>query len=85
MGRMSDPCPSLAAVQCAQSMVHNLKFLRVLQCGLVATPGEQSSEEAAPILCAGVAIFNASKKSGAEEGDLVAILGIGGLGIWVAA
>lgn len=48
--------------------------------GLVSIPDELSSEEAAPILCAGIATFNALKKSGAEAGDTVAILGIGGLG-----
>ncbi|WP_407277605.1 alcohol dehydrogenase [Aromatoleum evansii] len=48
--------------------------------GLVSIPGELAAEEAAPILCAGIATFNALKKSGAEAGDLVAIQGIGGLG-----
>jgi len=48
--------------------------------GLVAIPDELASEEAAPILCAGIATFNALKKSGAQAGDLVAIFGIGGLG-----
>lgn len=48
--------------------------------GLVAIPDELSSEEAAPILCAGIATFNGLKASGAEPGDTVAILGIGGLG-----
>jgi alcohol dehydrogenase len=48
--------------------------------GLVSIPDELNSEEAAPILCAGIATFNALKKCGAEAGDLVAVLGIGGLG-----
>lgn len=48
--------------------------------GLVSIPDELSSEEAAPILCAGLATFNALKKCGAEAGDMVAVLGIGGLG-----
>lgn len=48
--------------------------------GLVSIPDELDSVEAAPILCAGIATFNALKKSDAEAGDLVAILGIGGLG-----
>lgn len=48
--------------------------------GLVSIPDELASAEAAPLLCAGVATFNALKKSGAEAGDLVAVLGIGGLG-----
>lgn len=40
--------------------------------GLVSIPDELSSEEAAPILCAGIATFNALKKCGAEAGDVVA-------------
>lgn len=48
--------------------------------GLVAIPDALNSEEAAPILCAGIATFNALKKSGAQAGDTVAVLGIGGLG-----
>lgn len=48
--------------------------------GLVSIPDELSADEAAPILCAGIATFNALKKSGGEAGDVVAVLGIGGLG-----
>lgn len=48
--------------------------------GLVSIPDELRSEEAAPILCAGIATFNALKKCGAQAGDVVAVLGIGGLG-----
>jgi alcohol dehydrogenase len=48
--------------------------------GLVSIPDELDAVEAAPILCAGVATFNALKKCGAQAGDTVAILGIGGLG-----
>lgn len=48
--------------------------------GLVAIPDELSSEHAAPILCAGIATFNGLKRSGAQAGDTVAILGVGGLG-----
>lgn len=48
--------------------------------GLVSIPDELDAEEAAPILCAGMATFNALRKCGAQAGDTVAILGIGGLG-----
>lgn len=48
--------------------------------GLVSIPDELDAHEAAPLLCAGLATFNALKKCGAEAGDTVAILGIGGLG-----
>lgn len=47
---------------------------------LVSIPAELNAEEAAPILCAGIATFNALRKSGAEAGDVVVVLGIGGLG-----
>jgi D-arabinose 1-dehydrogenase-like Zn-dependent alcohol dehydrogenase len=48
--------------------------------GLVAVPYALSPEETAPLLCAGVTTFNALRNSGARDGDLVAILGLGGLG-----
>ena len=48
--------------------------------GLVSVPGELSSIEAAPLLCAGLTTFNALRDSSARAGDVVAILGIGGLG-----
>jgi alcohol dehydrogenase len=48
--------------------------------GLVAIPDELDAVAAAPLLCAGIATFNALRKSGAQAGDLVAIQGIGGLG-----
>jgi D-arabinose 1-dehydrogenase-like Zn-dependent alcohol dehydrogenase len=47
---------------------------------LALIPDELSAIEAAPLLCAGVTTFNALRQSGARPGDLVAILGIGGLG-----
>ena len=43
-------------------------------------PGELSPVDAAPLLCAGVTTFNALRNSGARPGDVVAVLGIGGLG-----
>lgn len=39
-----------------------------------------SMAEAAPLLCAGVTMFNSLRHSGARPGDLVAIQGLGGLG-----
>lgn len=48
--------------------------------GLVSIPEELDAEEAAPLLCAGLATFNAVRKSGAQPGDTIAVLGIGGLG-----
>jgi D-arabinose 1-dehydrogenase-like Zn-dependent alcohol dehydrogenase len=47
---------------------------------LALIPDELSPVDAAPLLCAGVTTYNALRQSGARAGDLVAILGIGGLG-----
>ena len=48
--------------------------------GLVQVPGELTSADAAPLLCAGVTTCNALRNSPARPGDLVAIQGVGGLG-----
>src|SRR5579863_5614774 len=47
---------------------------------LVAMPEGLGAAEAAPLLCAGITTFNALRHSGAVPGDLVAVLGVGGLG-----
>jgi D-arabinose 1-dehydrogenase-like Zn-dependent alcohol dehydrogenase len=47
---------------------------------LTAIPEGVSDVEAAPLLCAGITTYNALRRSGALPGDLVAVLGIGGLG-----
>jgi D-arabinose 1-dehydrogenase-like Zn-dependent alcohol dehydrogenase len=47
---------------------------------LAAVPAELSSAEAAPLMCAGITTYNALRHSGAQPGDVVAILGVGGLG-----
>lgn len=47
---------------------------------LAAIPDDLSSEDAAPLLCAGITTYNALRRSGAVAGDLVAVLGVGGLG-----
>jgi D-arabinose 1-dehydrogenase-like Zn-dependent alcohol dehydrogenase len=47
---------------------------------LVTIPDSLTDAEAAPLLCAGITTYNALRHSGAMPGDLVAVLGIGGLG-----
>jgi propanol-preferring alcohol dehydrogenase len=48
--------------------------------GLMAVPDDLSSVDAAPLLCAGLTTFSALRNSPARAGDLVAVLGVGGLG-----
>jgi len=47
---------------------------------VAAMPDELPADEAAPLLCAGITVYNPLRNSGARAGDLVAIQGIGGLG-----
>ncbi|WP_435927022.1 alcohol dehydrogenase [Dryocola sp. BD613] len=56
------------------------EYMLARMTGLVAIPEDLSSVDAAPLLCAGIATFNALKKSHAQAGDTVVIQGVGGLG-----
>lgn len=47
---------------------------------LARIPEGLSATDAGPLMCAGITTFNALRHSGARPGDLVAVLGIGGLG-----
>ena len=47
---------------------------------LASIPAELDAADAAPLLCAGITTFNSLRGNGVRPGDLVAILGIGGLG-----
>jgi 2-desacetyl-2-hydroxyethyl bacteriochlorophyllide A dehydrogenase len=47
---------------------------------VAAMPDDLPADEAAPLLCAGITVFNSLRNAGARAGDLVAVQGIGGLG-----
>jgi D-arabinose 1-dehydrogenase-like Zn-dependent alcohol dehydrogenase len=47
---------------------------------LALIPDGLSAVEAGPLMCAGITTFNALRHSGAKPGQVVAVLGIGGLG-----
>ena len=47
---------------------------------VAAIPDDLLAADAAPLLCAGITVYNALRHSGASAGDLVAVQGIGGLG-----
>jgi D-arabinose 1-dehydrogenase-like Zn-dependent alcohol dehydrogenase len=47
---------------------------------LALIPDELSAVESGPMMCAGITTFNSLRHSPARPGDLVAVLGIGGLG-----
>jgi len=70
----------------------NLKITGILEDGgyadyvvvpfeaLARIPDELKPVEAAPLVCAGVTTFNSLRNAGARPPDLIAVLGIGGLG-----
>jgi D-arabinose 1-dehydrogenase-like Zn-dependent alcohol dehydrogenase len=47
---------------------------------VAAMPDDLPADEAAPLLCAGITVFNSLRNVGARAGDTVAVQGIGGLG-----
>jgi alcohol dehydrogenase len=81
------PCRKGQFMQCTSLQVPSLNYpggyaesVIVPKTALARIPDELSFVEAAPLGCAGVTTFNALRSSRAVAGDLVAVLGIGGLG-----
>jgi D-arabinose 1-dehydrogenase-like Zn-dependent alcohol dehydrogenase len=56
------------------------EYLVASASGLASVPEGLSVVDAAPLMCAGVTTFNCLRNTGARPGDLVAVLGLGGLG-----
>jgi D-arabinose 1-dehydrogenase-like Zn-dependent alcohol dehydrogenase len=82
-----EPCRSGDFINCRNEKITALSFDGGYQEYMVAPaeavaamPDDLPAAEAAPLLCAGITVYNALRNSGARAGDLVAIQGIGGLG-----
>lgn len=82
-----DSCRRGDMISCASGQVPGIAYdggyadhVVVPEDALASIPDELSAEDAAPLLCAGITTFNALRGSGSRAGDLVAILGVGGLG-----
>jgi propanol-preferring alcohol dehydrogenase len=82
-----DACAEGDHEHCHDSLITGLsvdggyaEYMVARASALVSIPGELSSVDAAPLLCAGATTFSALRHSGAIGGDTVAIHGIGGLG-----
>lgn len=82
-----EPCRRGDLVLCRKNIIPGIsysggyaEYLVAPAEALAAVPDSLESAEAAPLLCAGITTFNAMRNSGARSGDLVAILGMGGLG-----
>lgn len=82
-----EPCRRGDFINCENGQVTGIHFdggyaeyLVAPSEAIAGVPDDLSSEEAAPLLCAGITTFNALRNSNLGPGDLVAVQGIGGLG-----
>ena len=82
-----DPCRRGDFVNCRNMKITALtfdggyqEFMVVNAEAVAAIPNDLSAPDAAPLLCAGITVYNALRNSGARAGDTVAVQGIGGLG-----
>src|ERR1700686_4074632 len=82
-----DPCRRGDFINCKFQKITSIHFdggyaeYVVVPAEAVALmPDDLPADEAAPLLCAGITVYNALRNSGARAGDLVAVQGIGGLG-----
>ena len=82
-----DPCRRGDLFACHTQQVTGLSFdggyaeyMVAPVTAIARIPAELPPSDAAPLLCAGITTFNALRNSGARAGDVVAVLGLGGLG-----
>ncbi|WP_092662651.1 alcohol dehydrogenase catalytic domain-containing protein [Halorientalis persicus] len=82
-----EPCRRGNFLQCENGEITGITFdggyaeyVTVPNEAVAAVPDDLDAADAAPLLCAGVTTFNALRNSDARPGDLVAVLGVGGLG-----
>jgi D-arabinose 1-dehydrogenase-like Zn-dependent alcohol dehydrogenase len=82
-----EPCRRGIMIACENTVIPGVTadggyadYVLVDASALASIPDDLASEDAAPLLCAGITTYNALRQSGATAGDLVAILGVGGLG-----
>jgi D-arabinose 1-dehydrogenase-like Zn-dependent alcohol dehydrogenase len=82
-----DPCRRGEFFACVRGQVTGIsydggygEYLIAPASAVALMPAALPPVEAAPLLCAGLTTFNALRNTGARPGDVVAVLGLGGLG-----
>lgn len=82
-----DPCRRGDFILCQSEKITSLSFdggyaeyMVAPADAIAAIPDDLPADEAAPLLCAGITVYNSLRNAGARAGDLVAVQGIGGLG-----
>src|SRR3954465_1194211 len=82
-----DPCRRGHFILCKNQKITGIsydggyaEYVVVPAEAVAVMPDDLPADEAAPLLCAGITVFNSLRHSGATAGQLVAVQGIGGLG-----
>src|SRR5438552_9057372 len=82
-----DPCRRGDFFACVRGQITGVtydggygEYLIAPASAVARMPADLPPAEAAPLMCAGLTTFNALRNSGAQPGDVVAVLGLGGLG-----
>jgi len=82
-----DPCRRGDFILCQSEKITAIHFdggyaeyIVVPAEAVAAIPDELPADQAAPLMCAGITVYNSLRNAGARAGDLVAVQGIGGLG-----
>ena len=82
-----DACRDGDAINCKYLKIPGLSYqggfadsVIVPASALARLPEDFPAAETGPMACAGVTVYNALRRSAARPGDLVAVVGIGGLG-----
>jgi D-arabinose 1-dehydrogenase-like Zn-dependent alcohol dehydrogenase len=85
--RRCDPCRRGDFIDCVALRIPGISYdggyadaVVVPEEALARIPDDLGAVDAAPLLCAGITTYNALRHSGASGGDVVAVLGVGGLG-----
>jgi D-arabinose 1-dehydrogenase-like Zn-dependent alcohol dehydrogenase len=81
------PCRSGDFANCVRPEITGItydggyaEYMIAFEKGLANAPDDMTGVEAGPLMCAGLTTYNSLRNSGARAGDLVAVLGVGGLG-----
>jgi len=82
-----DPCRRGEFFACVRGQITGItydggygEYLIAPASAVARMPADLPPADAAPLMCAGLTTFNALRNSGARPGDVVAVLGLGGLG-----
>jgi propanol-preferring alcohol dehydrogenase len=82
-----DPCRRGKFINCENAKISGIsydggyaQYMTAPYEAAARVPEDLKSTEAAPLLCAGITVFNGMRNAGLRAGDTVAVQGIGGLG-----